>query len=70
MFNPRDWLRTAESLAERRDEASLRTAVNRMYYGMFLRNRMSLEANDLLMPRGDARDHKLVERTLKQKGLS
>lgn len=67
MFNPREWLQLAESLAERADEASLRTAVNRMYYGAFLRNRMSLEANELLTPSGDAKDHRLVARTLNQR---
>lgn len=63
-FHPRRFLDLAEGLLTRHDEASLRSAVSRAYYGVFL------EARDLLgMTHLGSQVHGEAQQMLKRRGL-
>lgn len=61
-----DWLTLADQLGQRPDEASLRSAVSRYYYAVFLKSRDTLTAQHLLTPRNQDSDHRDVSVALKQ----
>ncbi|MCD6093285.1 MAG: hypothetical protein J7J51_00600 [Candidatus Omnitrophica bacterium] len=65
MFDPLDFLKLAEELISFGDEARLRTAVSRAYYGAFLFSREWLRAKRWLLY-GDARDHYRVKNGLRK----
>lgn len=65
-FDPLDWISLAETLSAGPDEASLRAAIGRYYYGVFLKCRLSLTHDNLITPGRSAGDHSLVVRTLKR----
>ena len=63
-FDPTDWIKLADELAERGEEASIRAAIGRNYYGAFLKSLLSLEYEGKIRPRGDRSDHREVVRLL------
>ena len=68
-IRPKDFLRLAEQLASKSDEASLRTAISRAYYALLLNGREILEDRfRYMVPRGPE-EHKFVPRKLKRVGV-
>ncbi len=66
-FEPLDWLTTAARLGtDTRDEASRRTAAGRLYYAVWLKSLLSLEARQLYTRNQSRDDHSGVIRVLKQ----
>ena len=63
-FDPQDWLETAVRLGAFDDEASLRAAAGRWYYGVWLKTLLSLEHDGLLLRRNSRDDHSAVPRIL------
>lgn len=64
-FDPLDWLGTADLLLAEGSEASLRTAVSRAYYAVWLKSLLSLEHDGLLNRSGSRNDHTAVVRALR-----
>lgn len=59
-FDSLEWVNLAETLAANGDEASLRAAIGRYYYAVFVKSRDALSAKGLLtISHGDG-DHRAV----------
>ena len=58
-------MRVADRLSDT-DEAALRTAIGRVYYAVFCKNRETLSSAGLINTRGDDSDHRLVWEALKK----
>lgn len=63
-FHPTQFVQLAESLVAQQDEASLRSAVSRAYYGVFLEARERLQLTST-----SASVHAETQRLLKRRGL-
>jgi hypothetical protein len=65
-FDPLAWRQVAHQLGAQPDEAALRTAVGRHYYGVFLRTRIWLQESGRLPGTGrEAKEHGTVINYLK-----
>jgi hypothetical protein len=64
-INPTEYLALAKALASNKDDASLRSAVDRAYYAAFLTCRDILAMKKYLTPKYDYQDHKEVPEGLK-----
>lgn len=64
-INPEEYIKLADELALKPDNASKRSAADRAYYAAFLTCRDILTAKDYLTPYYDYQDHKYVAETLK-----
>ncbi|MGE0598328.1 MAG: hypothetical protein AB7J35_00700 [Dehalococcoidia bacterium] len=64
-FDPLEWLETAAKLHADGTEASRRTAVGRLYYGVWLKSLIALEEARLMSRRGAREDHREVITVLK-----
>lgn len=51
-MRPEDFLSLARELASRDDEASLRTAISRVYYALFHNARLILRSRHIRVPKG------------------
>lgn len=59
-FDPLEWDALARELAARGDEGSLRAAIGRLYYAMFVKSREALVAKKYMVPSNTASDHREV----------
>lgn len=66
-FDPQAWLETAGRLGAFDDEASLRAAAGRWYYGVWLKTLLSLENDGVFLRRNSRDDHSAVPRVLRDR---
>ncbi len=66
-FDPLEWLATADQLGrDRTNEASRRAAAGRLYYAVWLKSLLALEARGLYHRHQSRDDHSAIIRLLKQ----